>query len=199
MITYINGEFCEKLSHSIVIESYGVGYEIMMPESMMNMLPEIGETLKIYTFQNVKEDALDLYGFITRDDLDVFKLLIKVNGIGPKGALNILSVMTPDDLRVAVLTDNVKLIQSAPGVGAKTAQKLIIELKDKLHIEDVGSIHSVEKDSVISGSLDEAVQALVSLGYSYTESMKATRSVLDHENMNSEELLKTALKQLAFL
>ena len=137
MITYIIGEFTEIEDTTIIVEAYGVGYEIMVPGSVVSLLPPVGSRIKIYTYQNVKEDALDLYGFLTKDDLNIFKLLITVNGIGPKGALSILSSISPDDLRIAVVSDDVKRIQSAPGIGAKTAQKLIIELKDKLKLEDV--------------------------------------------------------------
>lgn len=200
MITYIKGELTEVVDQYIVVEAYGVGYEIMVPASTLGELPPIGHELKIYTYQNVREDALDLFGFFSRDHLNIFKLLISVNGIGPKGALSILSSITPDDLRLAVITDDVKRIQSAPGIGSKTAQKLMIELKDKLHVEDVifrqesgvGQPASIQID-------DEVVEALVSLGYSYTESLKAVRSIEVTQTMDSELLLKQALKKLAFL
>lgn len=199
MITYVKGELTEIFDQSIVIEAYGVGYEIMVPKSIMGALPQKGHTMKIYTYQNVKEDALDLFGFLSYDDLSVFKLLITVNGIGPKGALSILSAITPDDLRMAVLTDDVKTIQQAPGIGGKTAQKLIIELKDKLKIEDVIFGHGASGIEVKTGIDDEVVEALVSLGYSYTESMKVVRAIETDDTIDSEALLKLALKKLAFL
>ena len=201
MITYIKGELTELCENSIVVECYGVGYEIMVPASIISELPSIGELVKVYTFQYVREDILDLYGFLTKDDLKIFKLLITVNGIGPKGALSILSVIRPDELRLAVLSDDVKAIQKAPGIGGKTAQKLIIELKDKLNIEDV--INKGVDNSVIvpaTGSVrDEAIEALVSLGYTSSEAIRAVRGIADAEGMDSEALLKAALKQLAFL
>ena len=201
MITYIKGELTELCESSIVVECYGVGYEIMVPASIISELPSIGELVKVYTFQYVREDILDLYGFLTKDDLKIFKLLITVNGIGPKGALSILSVIRPDELRLAVLSDDVKAIQKAPGIGGKTAQKLIIELKDKLNIEDV--INKGIDNSVIvpaTGSVrDEAIEALVSLGYTSSEAIRAVRGIADAEGMDSEALLKAALKQLAFL
>ena len=200
MITYIIGEFTEIEDTTIIVEAYGVGYEIMVPGSVVSLLPPIGSRIKIYTYQNVKEDALDLYGFLTKDDLNIFKLLITVNGIGPKGALSILSSISPDDLRIAVVSDDVKRIQSAPGIGAKTAQKLIIELKDKLKLEDVLYKNDTEVANNTSGSVrDEAVEALCSLGYSPSEALRAVKNIDINDGMSSEDILKLALKKLAFI
>lgn len=201
MITYVKGELTDIYNNYIVVECYGIGYEIMVPASIVMELPSIGNPVKIYTYQYVREDALDLYGFLTRDDLNVFKLLITVNGIGPKGALNILSVIRPDELRLAVLSDDVKAIQKTPGIGGKTAQKLIIELKDKLSLEDVLT-HGIEAKSSIpaaDSARDEAIEALVSLGYSSSESIRAVRSIENADDMDSEALLRAALKKLAFM
>lgn len=201
MINYVKGELVEINDNNIVVECYGIGYEIMVPTSVLSGLPSIGENVKIFTYQNVKEDALDLYGFLTKDDLTIFKLLITVNGIGPKGALNILTVISPDELRLAVLSDDVKAIQKAPGIGGKTAQKLIIELKDKLSIEDVITKGVTRVDVALpsQSARDEAIEALVSLGYSSSEAIRAVRAVADADSMDSEQLLKAALKQIAFM
>ena len=198
MITYIVGELTYIDNNTIILEACGVGYEITVPASVIPSLPGIGSSIKIYTYQNVKEDALDLYGFLTMDDLKIFKQLITVNGIGPKGALSILSVISPDELRLAVISDDVKKIQSAPGIGSKTAQKLIIELKDKLKIEDVVYDLHDEKD-IVKSVRDEAVSALISLGYSNSESVSAVSTLVITENMTSEDILKQALKKLAFI
>ena len=201
MITYVKGELTDIYNNYIVVECYGIGYEIMVPATIVMELPSIGNPVKIYTYQYVREDALDLYGFLNKDDLNVFKLLITVNGIGPKGALNILSVIRPDELRLAVLSDDVKAIQKAPGIGGKTAQKLIIELKDKLSLEDVLT-HGIEPKSnvpVANSARDEAIEALVSLGYSSSESIRAVRSIENADDMDSEALLRAALKKLAFM
>ncbi len=197
MITYIKGELCEITDNSIVVEAYGIGYEIMVPKSITGQLPMTGNDVKIYTYQYVKEDALDLYGFLTKDDLIIFKLLITVNGIGPKGALNILSSVTPDELRLAVISGDAKKIQSAPGIGSKTAQKLIIELKDKISI-------NTEYENFVNAShddvpRDDAIEALVSLGYSPSDAIRAVKAVAGAENMDSEAILKAALKKLAFM
>ena len=201
MITYVRGQLTEVTANSIVLEAYGIGYEIMIPASIFGKLDSIGNEMKIYTYQNVKEDALDLYGFLTRDDLEIFKLLITVNGIGPKGALNILSAMTPDDLRIAVLSDDVKKIQSAPGIGGKTAQKVILDLKDKLTLSDIVSTGDIipDNNAVASGAKEEAIEALASLGYSASEALKTVNGLQLTEDMDSEDILKAALKKLAFM
>ncbi|MCM1307016.1 MAG: Holliday junction branch migration protein RuvA [Butyrivibrio sp.] len=202
MITYVKGELSEIYGNYIVVEAGGVGYEMMVPPSAAGALPPLGSSVKIYAYQYVKEDALDLYGFLSRDDLNIFKLLITVNGIGPKGALNILSVITPDELRLAVLSGDVKRIQSAPGIGAKTAQRLIIELKDKLSLEDVltkGVSDGAQPLRSENGPRDEAIEALVALGYSSAEAIRAVREVETDEDSDGEAVLKAALKKLAFM
>lgn len=204
MIAFIKGELDLVMEEGIIVENGGIGYEIRVPLSMMNQLPSIGGEVKIYTYMYVREDALNLYGFLTKDDLNIFKLLITVNGIGPKGALGILSTITPDDLRFAVLADDVKTISKAPGIGKKTASKLIIELKDKLKLEDVfeGKLETTsgkgtESDSHILNVRNEAIQALVSLGYSNGDALKAVRKVNISEDMEVEEVLKLGLKNIS--
>ena len=202
MISYIKGELVEVTENAIVLDHGGMGFSIMMPASILAKLPQIGSELKVHTYLYVKEDILDLYGFLTKDDLRIFKLLITVNGIGPKGALAILSAMTPDDLRFAVLAGDAKTISKAPGIGNKTAQKLIIELKDKLKIEDVldGSDGGYETSSDMGDTAAaEAVMALTALGYSAADATRAVKLVDNAGNTDSEALLKAALKKLAFM
>ena len=170
----------------------------------MGRLPGVGSEVKIHTYLNVKEDAMQLYGFLTRDALQVFRLLIGVSGIGPKGGLGILSALTPDDLRFAVMAGDVKAISAAPGIGKKTAEKLILELKDKLHLEDALE-HAVMEDSGpaaapghMGDAQTDAVQALVALGYGSTEALKAVRQVEWTDGMDAEDLLKQALKYMVF-
>ena len=155
----------------------------------------------INTYLNVKEDAMQLYGFLTKDDLMVFKLLIGVNGIGPKGGLGVLSALSPDELRFAVLSNDVKAICAAPGIGKKTAEKLILELRDKLKLEDV--LEHIAMGSETPGENEyhneaqgEAVQALVALGYGNTEALKAVRQVELDGTMGTEDILKLALKYM---
>ncbi|HAX59448.1 MAG: Holliday junction branch migration protein RuvA [Lachnospiraceae bacterium] len=203
MISYIKGELVELTENAIVLDHDGMGFLIMMPASILAKLPAIGSELKVHTYLYVKEDALDLYGFLTKDDLKVFRLLITVSGIGPKGALAILSTMSPDDLRFAVLAGDSKTISKAPGIGSKTAQKLIIELKDKLKIEDVldgGADGGYEPQSDMGDTAAaEAVMALTALGYSSADATRAVRQVDGGADMDSEALLKAALKKLAFM
>lgn len=203
MISYIRGELSAIEEDKIVVDVNGIGYGIFMPAQSMGQLPPIGQNVKIHTYLNVREDSMQLFGFLTRDDLRVFKLVIGVSGIGPKGGLSILSKLTPDDLRFAVLANDAKAISSAPGIGKKTAEKLIIELKDKLSVEDIleRSTESEEGAQIsdnANGVQAEAVQALTALGYGSTESMKAVKKVEITEETTVEEVLKQALKYMMF-
>lgn len=197
MISYVKGELTEILEDAIVVETGGVGYNIMVPASLFRELPPVGREVKIYTHFQVKEDAMSLYGFFTREDVRIFRMLIGVSGIGPKGALGILSVLTPDDLRFAVLAEDVAAISKAPGVGKKTAQKCIIELKDKLSLQEAVEIklahNQTGKIVVEDDPRDEALQALVALGYSASEAMKAVKAA---HGDTVEDLIRSALKQM---
>lgn len=201
MISYIRGELVAVEKEKVIIDVGGVGYGIFMPESAMGLLPQMGNEVKLYTYLNVREDAMQLFGFLTHDDLEIFKLLIGVSGIGPKGGLSILSKLTADDLRFAIMSGDSKAISAAPGIGKKTAEKVIIELKDKLDIEqilnpsDSETKSAIKMDSSANEVQSEAVQALVALGYGSTESLKAVNKV-NSENMTVEEVLKQALKNL---
>lgn len=199
MIGYIRGIYVEEDESAILVENQGIGYRIFVPDTMDRGNVSKGEEVKIYTYLHVKEDALQLYGFSTKDDLDMFKLLIGVNGIGPKAGLGILSALSADALRLAILSDDVKTLSKAPGIGKKTAQKLILELKDKMHLEDV--LENTEKNTDTGLTLQEnqqnakeAVQALVALGYPNAEALRAVGKVEDASAMEVEEILKAALK-----
>lgn len=203
MYSYIKGTLEETMEDKIVVDNHGIGYNINVPARVLDALAPVGSQVKVYTYLNVKEDAFSLYGFLTKDDIKVFKLLLGVGGIGPKGALAILSVMSTDDLRFAVMGGDAKAIAKAPGVGGKTAQRVILELKDKLNIEDVFE----EKDMPqVSGGVpgtktvkNEAVQALVALGYSSSEALSVLSKIEITEEMNVEDVLKAALKQMAMV
>lgn len=206
MIYFVKGILDTVNENQIVVENQGIGFEIMVPLSVVSNLPQTGNEVKIYTYTYVREDALQLYGFLTRDELAMFKLLITVNGIGPKGALGILSVMDADALRFAILADDAKSIAKAPGIGAKTASKLILELKDKMDFEE--AVESVldggqERAKVAEGSsgdsgvaANEAIQALVALGYTSTEAVKAVKRVTITPEMTVEDILKAGLKNI---
>lgn len=199
MYNYFNGILSYIGEDYIVVECNGVGYEIFIPISVLPDLPPRGHEVMIFTYLHVREDAMVLYGFLSEEDKKIFKLLIGVNGIGPKGALAILSVLSPDDLRFAVLSDDVKAICKAPGIGTKMAQKLILELKDKLSLED--AFEQKLKHSQTSENMlvkNEAISALVSLGYSSTDAFKAVSAVEEADLLSTEELLKQALKRISF-
>lgn len=203
MISYLRGEIAAYEEDKVIIDVGGVGYGVFMSGRAMGLMPALGTEVKIHTYLNVKEDAIQLYGFLTRDELNAFRLLIGVNGIGPKGGLGILSALSPDDLRFAVMSNDIKAICAAPGIGKKTAEKMILELKDKLRLED--ALEHSASDSVMSGSVNyhnevqsDAVQALVALGYGNTEALKAVKQVEFEEKMEVEDVLRQALKYMMF-
>lgn len=204
MISYIRGELAAIEEEKVIVDVNGVGYGIFMPAQSMGKLPAIGREVKLHTYLNVREDAMQLFGFLTRDDLKVFKLVIGVSGIGPKGGLSVLSQLTPDDLRFAVLSNDVKAISATPGIGKKTAEKLIIELKDKLSMDDVLEHAYDQGEETVSGTGNytnvqtEAVQALVALGYGNTEALKAVKKVEITEDSDVEDVLKQALRFMMF-
>ena len=205
MISFLKGCIEEKSEKSIFLDVNGVGYEVYMPTGSASMMPSVGEEVKIHTYLQISENGIGLYGFLTKDELNVFKLLITVSGIGPKGAVGILSALTANELRLAVLSDDDKAIAKAPGIGAKTAKKLILELKDKFHLDDALEEFAQPVQAVSKGKQEmldahmEAVQALVALGYSNSDALKAVRLADTEVGLSTEELLKGALKQLAFL
>ena len=204
MIAYIKGEVAWIEEERIVLESGNIGYNIMMPAYSFDTQDLMGKEVKIYTHLNVREDAMQLYGFLNLDELKTFRLLLGVNGIGPKAALGILSGLTTDELRFAVLSDDVKTISKAPGIGKKTAQKLILELKDKIDLEEAfetkqehvreteGKMESKEENS----AKKDAVDALTALGYSSTEALRAVRQTGVASDMDVETILKLALKNM---
>lgn len=153
---------CRKNIDSIVVEAAGVGYLIYIPTQYFDMLPDEGEDVKIYTYLCVREDAMILYGFLSKDDLEIFKLLITVSGIGPKGGLAILSTLPADDLRFAILSGDSKAISKAPGIGAKTAQRVILDLKDKLSLEDAFEKKLENQTSGAAVSMNSTVKMMLS-------------------------------------
>ena len=198
MIAYVKGELVEVLEEQVVIDVQGIGYGIFMSMNTLETLPGIGTEIKVHTYMNVKEDDMQLFGFLSKDELATFSLVISVNGIGPKGGLNVLSTLTPDELRFAVAANDAKAIAKSPGIGKKTAEKLILELRDKLHLEDAllqgEPLGKPSTQASANNAQKEAIQALVALGYGSTEATKAVRSVAINEDVEVEYLLKQALK-----
>ena len=200
MIAFVRGTAVDMTENSVIVEAGGIGYEIYMTGTDLSQI-HMGEEVKIHTYINVREDAMQLYGFRSKDDLQMFKLLLGVNGVGPKAAVGVLAGITADELRFAILSDDVKTLSKAPGIGKKTAQKLILELKDKMKLEDAFELklaHEQEKAVAglgeISDGRQEAVEALVALGYSSTDALRAVRKVTDVAPDDVEGLLKAALK-----
>ncbi len=203
MISFVQGTLAAKEGDLIVVQAGAVGLNIHVPLTVTEQLPKTGEEVMIHTYLKVAEDSLTLYGFLSVRDREMFCRLINVNGIGPKGALAVLSTLTPDDLRMAVLTGDAKAITRAPGVGLKTAQRILLDLKDKISFEDLetfedqGAAQPAGR-AAAAGAASEAVEALVQLGYSLSEAGRAVRAVEGAEQMDSEQILKAALKQFRF-
>ncbi len=199
MIAYVKGVLAVVGQDSIIIDKGGIGININVPVSIISTLPSIGSEVKVFTYTYVREDAIALYGFMTMDDLDVFKLLINVNGVGTKTALGILSAITPNELRLAVISADYKTITKAPGIGKKSAERIVLELRDKVKmvIEDDSYIAVDSGDVAKSDSVNIALEALVSLGFSYSEAAKAVKQVDNYEEMDDESLIKAALKHLS--
>ena len=202
MIAYVDGIIEDITEDNVVVDVSGMGYNVKISADTAARLPGIGEHTRIYTYTCVREDAFLLYGFLSRNELDIFKKVITVNGIGPKGAQAILSVMDADSLRYAILSGDTKAIAKAPGIGAKTAERLILDLKAKIKIDDTMISREIAMNAVQNGpltensQLQEAVEALVSLGYGRTESMNAVKAVPGAEEMDAGKLLKAALKKM---
>ena len=185
---------------SLVLDVHGVGYEVLVPGQLLSSISGTGQELKLYTYMQVREDAVVLFGFLTKDDLAMFKMLIGVNGVGPKAGLAILSALGADDLRFAVLSDDAKKIAKTPGIGTKTAQKIILELKDKMAKETAGGLDfsggkGAPAPAMFTSKATEAAAALAVLGYSTQEVQMALKGV-DVENLSLEEIIRQSLKKM---
>lgn len=201
MIAYLKGTLEETGEDYLILDVKGIGYLVKISGRVLEGLPSIGNPVKIHTYTYVREDTLALYGFLTRDDLSMFQLLLGVSGVGPKGALGILSMFSAVQLRLAILSQDAKTIARAPGIGAKTAQRMLIDLKGKVSLEDTMGIDTEIEirggaDTGHSSARKDAVEALTALGYSASESLRAVSAVTITEDMDSEAILKAALKKL---
>ena len=199
MISYITGSLEYISDNSIVVECGGIGYSMMISGQFMNRLPAIHSEIKVFTYMYVREDEISLYGFYDKDELEVFKVLLGVNGVGPKAALSLLSALTVNELRLAVVSEDVKSITRANGIGAKGASRIILELKDKLRMEDM--IDAAYEDAINGGADDSDIKAnviaaLTALGYSGVEAGRAVARVDSWQNMDEEQLLKASLKNI---
>ncbi len=198
MFAYIKGSLEIKTRGYIVIDVNGVGYKIFMSETAIEKLGEIGENVKVHTYLKVREDDMSLYGFNTNEELRMFELLLQVSGIGAKSAITILSNIVPSQFAIAVITNDVSKIKSLPGIGPKTAQRIILELKDKIKSEEeIAENKAIDntKEEEDSEKITEATSALQVLGYSKKEIEKALQKV--ESELSVEEIIKIGLKNLA--
>ena len=196
MIAFVNGIVEDYSEEAVILDVNGIGYEIKISGDTAAALPSIGERMKLYTYTYVREDAFCLYGFLTKDDLEIFKKLITVSGLA------VLSVMSADDLRFAIMSGDAKMIATAPGIGKKTAERVILDLRDKISVEDT-MIHRRMTEQTAQDSFaddnqirTEAVEALTALGYSAQEALQAVKKVVISEEMDVEAVLKAALKNM---
>lgn len=196
MISYIKGKITYKSESFIIVECHDIGYKITVSTLTLTKLHEL-EDIKIYTFMNMKEDNISLFGFLTQQEQHLFHKLLSVSGIGPKGAMAFLSEMTPDEIVLAILSEDVKTLSKAQGIGKKTVQRLILELKDKIKIEEIPEQQIVENQTqtIQCNEKWEAMEALTSLGYSRSEAMRAVNACYK-EGLSVEEILKLSLKKL---
>lgn len=184
---------------TIIIDVNHIGYSIQVASSTIFNLPNIGQQVMVYTYLQIKEDGAHLYGFLTNEELEIFKKLITVSGIGPKGGLAILSTLAPSELYIAIVAEDIKAISKAPGVGKKTAGRIVLDLKDKIKTEELLFTSSKAGENMTLGEpsydSNEAVGALTALGYSKSEAVKAVTLVGQKDHV--EEVIKEALKKLA--
>ena len=201
MLAYIKGTLEIKTKGYIVVETNGIGYKIYMSESAIAKLCDIGAIVQIHTFMRVREDDISLYGFLTNEELRMFELLLSVSGIGAKGALTILSNITPPQFVLAVISNNVDILKKLPGIGAKTAQRVILELKDKLKKEQEISMVDEEEESTFKKAMledekvSEAISALQVLGYSKKEIIKSLENI-DMSSLSVEDIIRKGLTVL---
>ena len=200
MYAFIEGEVCEKLNGCLVLLAAGVGWQLNCSNATIQAAPPVGEKMRCYTYLSVREDAMELFGFATREEKEMFTLLTGVSGIGPKTALGVLGAMPLRDLNLAILLGDVNALSRAPGIGKKTAQRITLELKDKITQADVSAAAAAPSGAAVplqaGGAVAEAIEALVALGYSSTEARNAVSQIKDQTD-KPEELIRLALRTMA--
>ena len=199
MFSYIKGNLEVKSLSYIVVDVNGVGFKIYMPQKSIDDLPDIGQNVKINTYMQVREDDISLYGFNSAEELRLFELLISVSGIGAKSAISMLSNIEPTEFAISVISDDVDKLTKLPGVGKKTAQRIILELKDKLKEENVQTkayAEEIRKEIVENGKVEEVIAALQVLGYNRNQIDKVIDKI-DVNNLEIEDIIKTALKMIS--
>ena len=195
MYDYIKGNYEGIHKDYLSVENAGIGYKVFTSGNTMSLLPDIGEKVTLFLTQIVRQDFIGLYGFYTREELDLFLVLIKINGVGPKAALSLLSVSSPERLKRGIINKDEKLLTKAPGIGKKISQRIILELKGKLTLDESDDLTEIEKLSIASDkNVRESIDALMALGYSEREAEKAVSSV--DKNLSIEDIIKSSLKNL---
>lgn len=194
MFAYIKGSLEMKFKNYIVIDVGGLGYKIFMAENSINTIGDIGDTVKVFTYYRVREDDVSIYGFKTQEELRMFELLLSVSGVGAKSALVMLSCIEPSEFAIAVISNNVKLLTQVPGIGTKSAQRIILELKDKIKSEQSEEQieQSQEKALKVNENVQEAISGLMVLGYSRKDIEKSFEH-LAVESLSVEDLIKKGL------
>jgi len=199
MFAYVKGKITYKRNEYVVVEANGIGYKIFTSLSTIQSVGAVGEEVMMYTHLYVREDIISLYGFSTQEELSMFELLISVSGVGPKVAVSLLSSVTPSTFSLAVITDDIKTLTKAPGIGKKMAQRIVLELKDKIRKEQLVAADGAEEEGVLTGSensrIPEAISALMVLGYTPLEASRAVSAVYS-DDMDLESIIKNALKGL---
>ncbi len=196
MIAFVNGILDCFDEEKVVIDVNGIGFNVFVTNETLNNLPSTGTNIKLYTYTLVREDAFLLYGFESSEELALFKKLITVNGIGPKGAMSLLSVMSADDLRFAILSGDSAMIAKAPGIGKKTAERVIIDLQDKVTMPSIAVPTASLSQNVTNSAAKEAVAALKALGYGQKEAYEAVSKAGVSDSDDVESIIKNALSYL---
>ncbi len=192
MINYIKGEITKKGLDFLVIENGGIGYHINTSQNTLNKIQSGSETV-IFTYLHVREDILSLFGFADNDELEMFKKLISVNGVGPKAGLSILSILDTVSLKVAISTNDIQKISKASGIGKKTASKIVLELKDKIEKVDIEDV--IESSKVVENETSELIKVLMTLGFTQNEAKKSLKNI-NLQDKNENEIIKEALRNL---
>lgn len=202
MISFIKGTIAEIETDRLIVECNNMGYTVFVPNSVIEYATRNGMAIQLYTYLSIKEDSISLFGFLEKEELNLFKQMISVSGIGPKGAIGILSALSVENLKIAIMSEDAKAIAKAPGIGAKTASKLILELKDKIDVSNLFQQNTTmttnENQSIDNTIQGDAMDALMALGYSSSQALSALTAVLNEQTdiTDVSELIKKALKYL---
>ena len=196
MFAYIKGKLEEKLSNYVVVETMGIGYKIFMSETAIAKIGEIGDNVKVHTHYHVREDDISLYGFLSNDELKMFELLLSVSGIGAKSAITMLSNISPSEFAMSIITNDISKLIKVPGIGPKSAQRIVLELKDKLKTEQaISKTEEVKAVMSTNENTNEAISALQILGYNRKEIEKVLEK-FDYQSMSIEDIIRNGLKYL---